>query len=168
MKKAALFFFLFFGFFATDSPATAAGNKPLPGLYKVKNSECPVLDLQSFYCRDGDKFQVRFTPETCQVRPRPDAVWYDGANFYFIWIKDYQTEYPKGEERKTLATSIYWIAQNNCPNLTLKNVCNNDVVRNFKPSTKCYKDANGLYWNGSSYRFGWVRIKQGIGQIISK
>jgi len=168
MKKAVLFFFVLLSFLAVDTRNAAAESGLLPGLYRIRSGDCPVLDLRSFYCRDGGKVRVRFTAETCYMRPRPTAVWYDGVSFYFIWLKDYKTESPDAKEWRGLVPSIYWIAQNNCPNLTLKNVCNNNVARNFRPSTKCYTGANAFYWNGRSYRFGWANIKRGIGQVIAK
>lgn len=168
MKKAVLFIFVFLSGMAADSPVAAEKNKLLPGLYRVRGGQCPVLELQSFYCRGGGKISVRFTSETCYLRPRPDAVWYDGKEFYFAWLRGYKTEDPKEKEGRNLTTSIYWISQNECPNLTLKNVCNNKVIRSFRPSSNCYKDVNFFYWNGDTYRFGWVVLKRGIGEIGKK
>jgi len=167
MKKAVLLIFSCATLIIVDS-AAAKKDALLPGLYRVRDSECPVLRLESFYCRGGPKISVRFTPETCTTEPWPDAVWYDGKDFYFAWLSDYKTEKPREKEWQRLTPSIYWLAKNECPSLTMKNVCTNEIVKDHRPSTKCYKDANFFYWNGATYRFGWVKLARAVGKLETK
>ncbi|MEK7211107.1 MAG: hypothetical protein AAB731_00570 [Patescibacteria group bacterium] len=152
---AALVFVLMFS--ARDM--AGAEKRLLPGLYKI-SGDCPVLTLKSWYCREGQEFKLRFESGACHDRPRPDAVWYDGKNFYFAWLMDHKSEDRPKDEAKNLVTSIYWIRNNSCPNLFLQNVCNNNK-ESFTTAGKCHRDANFFYWNGEKYRFGWVRLKLG-------
>jgi len=132
---------------------------PPVGLYKIGNS-CPAVMLKSTYCREGKTYPLKFLSNTCWNGALKRRVWYDGENFYFLELLNYESESSGGELRK-LTTSIYWIQKNECPVLRLKNVCNNKI-ETIRLSGRCYGDANFFYWDGEDYYFGWVKI--GVGK----